>query len=134
MRDPNDELGLAMPTISSALRLLGRALRLKCPMCGGGPVLRHWWKMREQCGNCQVNLERGESDYFIGSMMFNLVLSELLFAGILVIYLVAAWPRVSWEQMEVAIPLLMLLAPLALFPISKLFWFAFDLLLRPPKS
>ena len=49
-------------------------------------MLQHWLKMRARCGTCVLAIERGERDYFIGFMMFNLVVSELLFAVIFVIF------------------------------------------------
>ena len=112
-------------------QVLGRTARLRCPNCGRGPVLVHWFKMRDRCGNCGLAIERGERDYFIGSMMFNLVVSELLFAAGFIGTLVIAWPNVPWDTLQWAAPLAMGLAPFVLFPFSKLAWLGFDILLRP---
>jgi hypothetical protein len=79
-------------------------------------------------------LERGEQDYFIGAMLFNLVLSELLFAGIFVAVLVVRWPAVPWDAIEVVAPLGMAAAPFVLYPVSKLLWLALDLLFRPDRQ
>ena len=87
--------------------------------------------MRERCGNCGLAIERGERDYFIGSMMFNLVVSEGLFATGFVLTLLIAWPNVPWDTLEWLAPLAMLAAPFVLFPFSKLAWLGFDILLRP---
>ena len=122
---------MSWPGWKRVLVVLGRAARLKCPHCGSGPVLRNWLKMRERCGNCGLAIERGERDYFIGSMMFNLVVSEMLFAGAFVAVLLIAWPNVPWDVLEWAAPLGMLAAPFVLFPFSKLAWLGFDILLRP---
>lgn len=129
--DPNNDLDLAWPGPKETLRLAGRVLRLKCPYCGRGPVLRHWLKMRERCGNCARKLERGEKDYFIGSMMFNMILSEGLFVAALIATLVLLPPPVPWNALETWIPIGMIAAPFLMFPFSKLAWLAFDLLLRP---
>jgi len=94
-------------------------------------VLHHWFKMRERCGHCGLAIERGERDYFIGSMMFNLVVSEMLFAVIFVGTLLIAWPNVPWATLEWAAPLGIGVAPFILFPFSKLAWLGFDILLRP---
>src|SRR6185503_14760867 len=75
---------LEWPGFRRVWSVLGRAARLKCPNCGGGPVREHWFKMRHECGNCGLAIERGERDYFIGSMMFNLAVSEMLFAIVFV--------------------------------------------------
>src|SRR5574338_1612277 len=91
---------MAWPGLRRVLVVLGRAARLRCPNCGGGPVLRHWFQMRDRCGTCGLAIERGERDYFIGSMMFNLVVSELLFAVIFVTTLIVMWPDVPWDTLE----------------------------------
>ena len=122
---------LRLPSLGRALRLTGRALRLRCPNCGGGPVLRHWFRMRDRCGRCGIRVERGERDYFIGSMMFNLVMGELLVVLVLVGVMIARWPRVPWDLLEVGVPAMALLFPAFLFPFSKLVWLGFDLMLRP---
>lgn len=127
----HSETGLSFAGPRQAARLIGRGLLLRCPNCGGGPVLHHWFRMRERCGKCGLRIERGEHDYWIGSMMFNLVLSELIFAAIFLAVLIAVWPNVPWDTMQWVAPLMMLTAPAVLFPFSKLIWLAFDLMLRP---
>lgn len=122
---------MTWPGMRRVLEVMGRAVRLRCPHCGGGPVLQHWLKMRARCGTCGLAIERGERDYFIGSMMFNLVVSELLFAVIFVTTLIVMWPDVPWDTLEWAAPAGMAAAPLLLFPFSKLVWLGFDILLRP---
>ena len=94
-------------------------------------MLQHYFRMRERCARCGLRIERGEQDYFIGSMMFNLVLAELLFAVGFVTTLIVAWPRVPWDTLEWAAPLGMAAAPFVLFPFSKLVWLGSDILLRP---
>ncbi len=131
LRDANEHLDLTFAGFSRLLRLTGRAVTLRCPHCGKGPVLVHWFRLRATCGRCERALERGEPDYFIGGMMFNLILSELLFAALFVAVLVAMWPTVPWDGIQVGAPLGMALAPVALYPISKLVWLAFDLAFRP---
>ncbi|MFO0985720.1 MAG: DUF983 domain-containing protein [Planctomycetota bacterium] len=114
--------------------MIGRAARLRCPACGGGPVLHHWLKMRAACGACALPLERGEQDYFIGSMMWNLVLSEFLFIAVFIGVLVWQWPTVHWDAIQWVAPLGMAVVPFLLFPVSKLIWLAFDLILRPERQ
>ena len=132
---PNVEIdsatGLTMARPRRALQLTGRALILRCPNCGGGPVMKHWLRMRERCGRCGLRIERGERDYFIGSMMFNLVLGEFLCIAVIVVVMIARWPNVPWDFLQVGVPALAILCPVLLFPFSKLVWLAFDLLLRP---
>src|SRR5512132_2593997 len=76
------QTGLEVPGPRQAARLFGRALRLRCPNCGGGPVLQNWLKLRVRCGQCGLRLERGEHDYFIGSMMILFVLTGSVLLGV----------------------------------------------------
>jgi len=123
------ELRLARPR--EIARLFGRALTLRCPHCGARPVLHHWLKLRERCPGCGLRLERGEHDYFSGSVLFNFIFSELLFALVLAIYLVAKHGNVDWDTLQFVIVGMVALAPVAMYSISKLLWLAFDLMLRP---
>ena len=122
---------MSWPGMHRVFVVLARAARLRCPHCGGGPVRKSWFKMRDRCGTCGLAIERGERDYFIGSMLFNLVVSEMLFAVVFIGTLLIAWPNVPWDTLEWAAPLGMLAAPFLLFPFSKLAWLGFDILLRP---
>lgn len=131
LRDANEHLDMELPSPGRFFRLLGRALTLRCPYCGKGPVRQTWFKMLPVCGNCRRPLERGEQDYFLGAMLFNLVLAELLFAAVFVAVLLAMWPTVPWDGIQFGAPLGMAITPFILYPVSKLAWLAFDLAFRP---
>ena len=109
-----------------------RALRLRCPRCGAGKVTVRWLGLRPACANCGLRLDRGESDYWLGAMLFNLIAAETLFAVGLVTVLVLTWPNPPWDALQWGSIAAMILAPLILFPFSKLLWLAFDLVFRPP--
>jgi uncharacterized protein (DUF983 family) len=111
--------------------LFGRAARLRCPFCAGGSRLASWLAVRSQCPACGLRTERGEEDYFLGAMMFNLVLSEGLLAVCLVALVVASWPEVPWTFLRYGTIVLMALAPFVFFPLSKLIWLAADIMIRP---
>ena len=122
---------LELPTFGRLLRLLGRALRLSCPNCGKGPVLQHWLKMRVRCGTCGIRLERGEHDYFAGSMLLNFCLTGLLLMIGVVVLIVTTKPDIEWSVLEYGGPVAMLALPLILFPFTKLLWLAADIAMRP---
>lgn len=134
LRDANEHLELSFGGFSRLFLLVARAVTVRCPHCGKGPVLVHWLRLRPACGHCHKSLERGEPDYFIGGMMFNLILSELLFAGIFIAILVSMWPTVPWDAIQIGAPVGMALTPIILYPISKLVWLAFDLAFRPERE
>ncbi len=114
-----------------AVTHLVRALRLRCPNCGGGPIFSRWVVMRRTCPGCGLILDRGERDYFIGGYVVNFVGAELLivaggFAGILL-----TWPDVPWNAIKWALLLLMVPLPILTFPWSRTLWLAVDLQFRP---
>lgn len=63
--------------------------------------------------------------------MFNIVLSELLAAGVVAIVILVSWPAVPWNAVWAGAVALMVAAPFVLFPLSRTTWLAFDLLFRP---
>ncbi len=116
--------------MNRALVLFSRALRLRCPACGAGRLFASWFTMRARCPICELALER-EEGYFLGAMLINLVVAELLFAAGLVLVIVATWPTPPWDALWIGSIAGMILAPLALYPFSKTTWLALDLLVRP---
>jgi len=130
--DPQDiERPFAAGTTRRIIPMIGRALALRCPNCGSRGLLKNWFRMNERCPACGIRVEREGHDYLAGSVMFNLVLAELLFVVALVGYLLIVWPKVSWDTLGIVAPLGMAIAPFVLFPFSKLVWLAADLALRP---
>ena len=114
-----------------ALRLFGRALLLRCPNCGSGDILASWLRLRDRCPRCRLALDRGEHDYFLGAMMFNLVAAELVFAAVFVTILVVTWPDPPWTVLQYGGVATMIAAPFIFFPFARTLWLAFDITLRP---
>src|SRR4051812_26397753 len=111
-------------SLRHAARLFGRAFRLRCPNCGGGPILRTWFRFRVHCPSCGLPLERGEHGYQVGSYMFNIVASELIFALVFLAVLIWTWPSPPWTLLQYGGIGLMVLAPMLFFPFSKTLFLA----------
>ena len=90
--------------------------------------------MRARCPNCGLRLDRGESDFWIGAWMLNLVGAETVFALLLAAGVVLLWPDVPWTAVTWIGALGMLLIPLALFPVSRTLWLAIDMVFQPHRS
>lgn len=126
---------IVMPRMRDVARDFARALLLRCPNCGGRKVLRSWFKLNHRCAICGIRLDRGEDDdYYLGGMFFNIVLAEVLFSLVLLIVVIAMWPNVPWAGVEYSLIIAMIVAPIVLYPVSRLMWLALDLLLRPPDA
>jgi uncharacterized protein (DUF983 family) len=117
-----------------ALFAAWRALSLRCPHCGARGVTRRWVTVRPTCPRCGLRLDRGEPDYWIGAMLFNLIAAEILFAAGLVLTLVLTWPRPPWDTLYWGSIVGMIVLPIVTYPITKLVWLAFDLVFRPPHA
>ena len=118
-------------SVSRAVRLLSRGIRLRCPNCGEGRLRQTWLKLRPKCPVCGLRTDRGEEDFFNGGMMWNIVFSEgaLLGAGLLIGIL--TWPDVPWTLMQWVGVALMAIVPFVFYPFSLGFWLANDIMIRP---
>lgn len=112
--------GASRPTIET---LLGRALRLKCPRCGNGPLFVGWFTMPERCPNCGMKYERAPG-YFLGSAYVNYGITAvvLMFAYFILHF------GFRWSNRQLALPLstFCVLFPLWAFRYARALWLALD--------
>lgn len=112
--------------------LLWRALRLKCPHCGGGSLFTGFFGMKKRCPTCWVLLERGEGDYFIGAYTLNLIAVEVLLAAVGSLVVVMTWPNPPWTALQYGGVVLSVIGAVASYPFAKTTWLAVDMAFRPP--
>jgi hypothetical protein len=87
--------------------------------------------MHPACPGCQLILDRGAHDYFLGGYTVNFIAAELLIVLAGAVYIVVTWPDVPWKLITWSLALLMIVAPVVFYPFSKTLWLAADLILRP---
>jgi uncharacterized protein (DUF983 family) len=116
------------------LRMVGRALRRRCPNCGSRGIWKNWMNMRDACPTCGLNLDRGESDFFYGAFMFNIIAAELAVGIAFVVTLIATWPTPPWNAITWSAAGIAVIAPFLFYPFSKTLWLAVDLALRPERK
>ena len=122
------------PPRPSAATMFRRAVRLRCPACGGHPVFTSWTRLCPNCPSCGMAFERGERGYWLGAYFFNLVAVEVSFSLWFAGFLLLTWPDPPWSALQWQITALMLVVPVAFFPYSKTLFLAFDLTVRPPND
>jgi uncharacterized protein (DUF983 family) len=125
------ESALDMPSVGRALLLASRALRLRCPHCGNGRVLRGFDSVHDHCSACGFRFSRSDDDYFSGAMFFGMMIGETLAVLAIGAAIWITYPNVPWSFLQYAIPVVLLGVMVALFPISRVVWLAIDVLLRP---
>ena len=119
--------------MESVLSRFVRALRLRCPHCGGGPIFTSWSRLLPVCPVCGLGLERGERGYWLGAYFFNLMATEAVFSVWVAGFLLVTWPNPPWGLFQISTIILMVVFPFVFFPFSKTLFLAFDLLVRPPE-
>lgn len=107
-----------------------RALRGRCPVCGAADVWRRWGQLRETCPGCGYRFER-EEGYWVGALIVNLGLAELVFGVGFVATLALTYPDVPWTGIIVAGLLVTVGLPILAYPRSKTLWVWLDQAVHP---
>ncbi|HBY45805.1 MAG TPA: hypothetical protein DEU95_01495 [Chloroflexi bacterium] len=108
------------------LVMLWRGVTMRCPVCGSGKLFQRWTHMVGRCPRCDWSFEH-EEGYWVGAMAFNIVLTELIFAVLLVAIVIATWPDIPVWRLILGGVILNIVLPFFLYPISKTIWAAVDL-------
>jgi uncharacterized protein (DUF983 family) len=117
--------------VQRLLLLLGRAVRLRCPRCGGRGLFQSWLRPKRACPYCGQLIERAEEGYFLGALLVNLVIAEVLPLAIIVVEIIRTWPHSPWNLILYGGAALAALSPFVFYPFSKLIWLAVDLFIQP---
>ena len=104
-------------------KLVGRALRLVCPLCGRGGLFRGFLAMNEHCPHCQVKFER-EPGFFLGSIYINYGITALVTSAVAITMILNNW-RSTPEQLGIALAIAILL-PVFLHRHARSLWLGFD--------
>ena len=107
-----------------------RALRLRCPRCGGKKIFRRWALLADTCPTCHLLLDRREPGYLLGGLWLNLLFAESVTASLFVGTLIFTWPNPPWDLLKILLPTLALLTPVFFYPFSKVLFLALDLSFR----
>jgi uncharacterized protein (DUF983 family) len=111
-------------------QLIGRALRRRCPRCGGPKVFSGWFSLKPACPTCGYNFER-ESGYWVGAIQVNIAVTETLFVLFFLVTLFVTMPDVPWQPLLVVALVTNLVFPWFFYPYSKTLWMAIDLYFHP---
>jgi uncharacterized protein (DUF983 family) len=110
--------------------MMGRALLLRCPVCGSGGLFRRWTHMVERCPRCGFLFERTEGQ-FIGAVGMNTIVTFGALLITLVVGFVVTSPDIAVVPLLAAGLAVAALLPVVFYPFSKTTWTAIDLAMSP---
>lgn len=110
-------------------RMLGRALRRRCPRCAQGELFRRWFSIVDSCPRCGLRFER-EEGAFLGSLALNYAVTGLTLIALLVLWLIVSYPDLDARVALVGALAIVAMVPLLFYPFSKTLWAAIDVLLH----
>jgi uncharacterized protein (DUF983 family) len=121
---------LEMPSMRRALAHVWSFVRLRCPHCGEGRVLRGRTVLK-RCASCGLRFERSDENYFTAALVVNYFVCGVLFVTLFLGTLVVTWPDVPWNALTYGMPVVMVAAVVLLHPIAKVAWLTIDVMVRP---
>jgi uncharacterized protein (DUF983 family) len=98
-------------------------------------MFRGWFSLNSRCPGCGLSFERDEQeDYWLGAYLANFIVTEVVFAVLVLVILIATWPEPWWPLLWWGGAAQMILTPILFYPFSKALWLAGDLLFRPEED
>jgi hypothetical protein len=110
--------------------MLVRGLFRRCPRCGGGRLFVNWLKMKPRCPRCGMCFER-EEGFFLGAFTVNFGVMLLSLALFITIGIAATLPDPPPGKLAVGGMIVGVVVPTFFYPMSRTFWSAIDLIMKP---
>lgn len=105
--------------------LLGRGLKLHCPYCGAGGIVKPPFGIETCCPRCGYRFAP-EDGYFLGGYALNLIGAEVLGLGVVIVILLRG--NYSLYQQEAIAIAAAIVLPIVFFPWSRTLWMTIDLM------
>ena len=111
----------------SILKVLSRALRLRCPACGRSSLIQRPFHIKHHCPSCRSLFKR-EEGFFVGAILANVITTEFVILVVCLVSLLVVCA--SYQTVLVGLFILALIFPLLFFHHSWSLWLAFDYLIE----
>ncbi|HEV7397479.1 MAG TPA: hypothetical protein VGN86_13280 [Pyrinomonadaceae bacterium] len=107
----------------SAIKVIGRSLRLQCPVCGQSSIVARPFNIKHQCTSCKAVFKR-EDGFFVGAILANVVATE---GVILAVYVISLPIFAAHYQLVLGLLFMVaVLFPLAFYHHSWSLWLGLD--------
>ena len=113
--------------------LVGRGLRRRCPICGGGGIFRTWGQLHDRCPTCGYSFVR-EEGYWVSAIIVNTAVIEGIFGIVFLVMVIATAPDIAWGPLLVLGVVMNVIVPIFFYPRSKTLWMAIDLYFHPREA
>src|SRR5690349_16723150 len=115
------------PYRASALTIMSRGLRKRCPRCGQGGLFERWTEMVDACPRCGLVFEQ-EEGYWVGALTYNTTVTLILFAVLIGVGVAVTWPDSPVFVLTGIGVVAGIVFPIWFYPYSKTIWVATDLI------
>lgn len=116
------------------IRMMGRAVRRRCPLCGGKKAwFIGYYKTQDRCRTCGFKYERGLDGYMTGAMTMNIIITFGLMTFTMVGFFVATFPHPPVLPLIGILLSIAILVPILVRPLTYTIWSGVDLLMRQPE-
>jgi uncharacterized protein (DUF983 family) len=109
------------------IRVLKRALKLRCPVCGESSIVDRPFHIRHHCPVC-LALYKREDGFFVGAILANVVITELVILAFCFFCLLVLGAK--YESVLVVLFIVALIFPVAFYHHSWSLWLGFDYLVE----
>ena len=117
---------------SSWPKMLWRAVRRRCPWCGGrGAFFTGWFAKGSCCSTCGLRWRRGDVGFELGAAAIAAILTLGPLVSALGGVLAITWPSVAVWPLLVVLGTSALIVPIIMYPLSYTVWQSIDLVMRP---
>ncbi len=110
--------------------MLWRGVRGRCPVCGGRGLFPRWFRMVERCPRCGLRFHRVAGQW-LGAWWLSLHATLLVVAVVIGAGFVLTSPEFPVAPVLVAVVVVAVVLPAALFHVSRTVWTAIDVAMRP---
>jgi uncharacterized protein (DUF983 family) len=110
--------------------LISRAVRRRCPNCGGAGIFAGFWKLSSYCLACGHKFLR-EPGYWVGAVIFNTTFAIVAFLLTFAAFLLSTWPEVPWDWLAPTAIGVTIVIPVMFYPWAQTLWMAYDLFVHP---
>jgi uncharacterized protein (DUF983 family) len=100
-----------------------RALKLRCPRCGRGPLFKNFITMYDRCPECSLKYERAPG-YFLGSTYVNYGFMAITTTSMYMALHYGA--EISNETLTIPLLVYCIAMPIILFRYARSWWLAMD--------